>query len=54
MDKECEGNCEKHEGEVQNYLIHSTDKAFDGMTFYYCSNAVKSDVKDGFLLEILE
>jgi len=52
----CEGNCIKTHGthHVEVFSVKVSGNGCQQMPFNYCKNAIREDVRRGFLVEILE
>jgi hypothetical protein len=53
MDKQCEGSCGKHVGNVVR--VHITNqRGYDWGEFNYCEKAIETDIKQGLDVEIVK
>jgi hypothetical protein len=51
MAKKCEGDCKEHD---ENLMEVRVTGGLHDTTYTYCGNAVREDIREGFLVEILE
>ena len=46
--KECDGDCEKHEGEVIEVIVIDVELDYNWGGFNYCENAIIKDMDRGY------